>query len=179
MDASVVTSGLVGILGVGAGVWATTMSQKLAREGRFEERRIDAYLEILRLIEHTTLWWSQRLMRLEASGDPQYKYGLSSMPELPRTPAVDDLATLEALLAAFGSSKLVQTCQGWVASTVRLEELHDVAAWNYEQNYAGPDTETDPEDLANIRLEIENLRGERNKVGQAVRGEIEAVRRHR
>lgn len=179
MDASVITSGLVGLLGVGAGVWATTTSQRLTREGRFEERRIDAYLEILRLVEHRTLWWAQRVMRLEASGDPQYIYGPSNMPELPRTPEVDDMATLDALLAAFGSSQLVQTCKGWVASTVRLAGLLEAAAWNYDQNYAGPDTETDPEDLAKIRGEVQNLRRERDQVAQAVRREIEVVRRHK
>jgi hypothetical protein len=179
MDASVVTSGLVGLLGVGAGVWATTTSQRLTREGRFEERRIDAYLEILRLVEHRTLWWAQRLMRLQASEDPQYRYGPSSMPELPRAPEVDDMAKFDALLAAFGSGQLVQTCEGWVASTVRLEELYESAAWNYDQNYAGPDTERDPEDVAKIQSEVEKLRGERGRVARAIRREIEVVRRHK
>lgn len=106
-------------------------------------------------------------------------YGPSSTPELPRPPEIDDLATFDALLAAFGSSQLVQTCKGWAASTVRLEDLYEIAAWNYHQNYAGPDTETDPEDLANIRVEIERLRAERSKVARAVRREIEVERKHR
>lgn len=163
--------------GVGAGVWATRISQRLAREGRFEERRIDAYLEILRLVEHRTLWWGRRLMRLEVSGDPQYTYGHSTLPDLPRAPEVDEVATFDALLAAFGSEELIESCDGWVASTERLEELHEIAAWNYHENYHGPDTETDPTDLTNIRLEVGKLRNERSNVAHAVRREIEVVRK--
>lgn len=171
--ASVITSGTVGALGVGSGIWATRLTRSLTREGRFEERRIDAYLEILRLVEHKTLWWERRLLRMEATGDPQYTYGYSTLPELPRAPEVDELATIDALLAAFGSEQLVESCEGWVTSTERLEELHEVAAWNYD----GPDSEIDPEDLASLRLGLSRLRDERRKVGLAVRHEIEGARR--
>lgn len=175
--ASVITSGTVGALGVGSGIWATRLARSLTREGRFEERRIDAYLEILRLVEHKTLWWERNLLRTEATGDPQYTYGYSTLPELPRAPEVDELATIDALLAAFGSEELVESCAGWVTATERLDGLYEVAAWNYHENYHGPDTETDPKDLANLRLELSNLRHERRKVGLAVRREIEVARK--
>jgi hypothetical protein len=171
--ASVITSGTVGALGVGSGVWATRLTRSLTREGRFEERRIDAYLEILRHVEHKTLWWERRHLRIEATGDPQYTYGLSTLPGLPRAPEVDELATIDALLAAFGSEQLVESCEGWVNSSERLHGLHEVAAWNYD----GPDTDADPEDLANLRLGLSNLRDERRKVSLAVRREIEVVRK--
>lgn len=175
--ASVISSATLGALGVGSAIWSTHVTQGLVREGRFAERQIDAYLEILRLIEHKTLWWQRRALRLEASDDYAYKYGHLSLPELPRAPEVGELATIDALLAAFGSRALVESCAGWVASSDRLDELFEIAAWNFNENYHGEDTETDPEDLASIRQEIWKLRAERAKVGAAIRREIEVARK--
>lgn len=154
-----------------------TLRRGSCAKGRFAERQMDAYLEILRMVEHKTLWWQRKALRLEASEDDAYTNGHSTLPELHRTPDVGELATIAALLAAFGSAELGQSCTGWIRSTARLDELFEIAAWNYHENYHGPDTETDPQDIANIRQEVWKLRAERTKVGVAVRREIAGTRK--
>jgi hypothetical protein len=67
--ASVVTSGVVGIGGLVAALWSTQKNAALAREGRVHERRIDAYLELLQLIEQRTLWYETLYGRLALEGD--------------------------------------------------------------------------------------------------------------
>jgi hypothetical protein len=57
-----------------------------------------------------------------------------------------------------------------------MERQLEVAAWNWEQDYHGPDTPTSPNDLTELRHVLEALVREREHVEVAVAREVQLVR---
>lgn len=172
--ASVITSGVVGLCGLAAAVWSTHHNGKLVREGRVQERRIDAYLQLLRLVERHTLWIERSMQGAEVTGDPY-----ADAPKLPVDPDPAELATIDALVAAFASEKLRRVILQWRTAAAEFDGLLKVAAWNWEQDYSGPDTPTHPRDLDNLRAQCHVVTEERSAVEAVIAQEIQRVERGR
>lgn len=153
-------------------VWSTHRSGQLTREGRVQERRIDGYLELLRLVERRSLWFETLADRAELVGDPYAK-----LPPLPPEPEASELATIKALLAAFGSEKLKTVCSRWTDAVKKFERASEIAEWNWEQDYSGPDTPMGDKDLAQLREEMVAVATERTRVELIVAEEIEQIQR--
>jgi hypothetical protein len=163
-------TGALGFAGLATSIWSTKEASRVARHGRVDEKRIDACVEILRLVEHKTLWFKTRVTAAEIAGDP-----FENAPRLPREPDVGEQAIIETLLAAYGSSRLKDACVGWTGAALAMDKQLEMAAWNWEQAYHGPETPTSPDDLAELRLRLEALGHEKRSVEVAVAQEVERI----
>ena len=67
--ASVITSGVVGISGIGAALWTSRQAATLARETRSQERLANAYLEVLGMVELEGQWFLSSADNLVARTD--------------------------------------------------------------------------------------------------------------
>ena len=168
--AAVITTGALGFAGLAASIWSTKESGRVARQGRVDEKRIDACVEILRLVEHKTLWFESRVTAVDIAGDP-----FENAPKLPREPDAGEQAIIATLLAAFGSPPLREACVGWTEAAKEMDKQLEVAAWNWEQNYHGPETPTDPDDLDALRQRLEVLVREKRTMEAAVAQEVENI----
>lgn len=122
--AAVITTGALGFAGLAANIWSTKESGRVARQGRVDEKRIDACVEIRRLVGHKTLWFERKVAAAEMVGDP-----FGNAPRFPREPDVGEQAIIATLLAAFGSPPLQEACVGWTRAALQLDEQLEVAAW--------------------------------------------------
>jgi hypothetical protein len=165
--ASVITSGIVGLGGLGTGIWSTRAAARVAREGRVVERRIDAYLEILRLVEHQSLWDEHRVEVAAEAGDV-----FAPTRTGPRAPDPGERATISALLAAYGSTRLKEACATWLEARIEMDRAVEVAAFNWEESYYGPETPTGDDDLARLRSQVVRVGGLRQAVEMVVAEEI-------
>lgn len=128
-------------------------------------------MEILRLVEHKTLWFQGRVSRAELIGDP-----FDDGPKLPQEPDVGEQAIIETLLVAFGSSALRYACSGWTTAAGEMDKQLAIAAWNWEQNYHGPETPTSAGDIAELQSRLQALATEKETVETAVAQEVRLVR---
>ncbi len=117
--AAVIVAGLTGLGGVGTALWTTkrnerltlasisanakltretlAANERLSRENRVEDKRADAYLELLRLLEREGLALESTMVRLDASTEPDYG---QAKPRTIERPPLSDRAAINALLAA-------------------------------------------------------------------------------
>lgn len=168
--ASVITSGVVGLGGLLAALWSTQKNAALAREGRVQERRIDAYLELLRLIEQRTLWYELLYGRLRLAGDADTKSSA-----LPPKPEVGDLVTINTLMVAFGSERLMYVCSDWLLAEQEFQKAHEVAEWNWHEDNAGPDTPVARRDLDALLGHFTNLSAERARIERVISEEMQQI----
>lgn len=99
-------------------VWSAHKTARTAREGRVEQRRADAYVQVLAIAEREGRWiesWIAKFEELKV--DERLR---------PPGPEVTDRATMSALLAACGSSEVPDHYGAWrrkadeLAQAVRL-----------------------------------------------------------
>lgn len=164
---AVVTTGALGFAGLAMNMWSTKQAARVTRQGRVDERRIDACVEVLRLVEHKTFWFERRVARAEFVGDPY-----EQPPPLPASPEIGDQVVVETLLVAFGSPQLREACIGWTSAVAEMDSQLEVAAWNFEQDYHGPETSTSATDLAELAEKLNALIAERRTVELAIAEEI-------
>lgn len=167
---AVITTGALGFAGLATSLWSTNQGVRATRQGRVDDRRIDACVEILRLVEHKTFWFERRVARAELAGDPY-----EQIPPLPEPPNIGEQVIIETLLVAFGSPALRGACIGWTDAAAHMELQLEVAAWNYEQNYHGDDTTTSPADLAALKDKLDGLQRERRAVEVAIADEVAKI----
>lgn len=111
---SVVSSGLVGVIGVGGAIWSGWRDRKaardLAREERKQQRLADAYIQVL-----TSAY------RL---GDWAQSFPVSADPERPKQVALGEAGrhTVEALVGGFGSNELRELCFAWLDVIAEIAE---------------------------------------------------------
>lgn len=166
---SVITGGILGAGGIAASVWTTRQTLRAARQGRVEERRIDAYLDILKIIEHQNLWHEHRILNAEEQGDV---YADKRTEPLRADPS--ERATLSALATAYASNGVRATCRQWLEAVEQLDTIMAVASWNWEQDYHGPETPTGNADLAALRAHRTLLAQRTEAVEKAIRAEVQA-----
>jgi hypothetical protein len=72
--ASVITSGVLGITSTGVAVWSARLTSRTARDTQVRQRRGEAYLELLRLVEREGLWVQHGIDGFEARAHDRYDY---------------------------------------------------------------------------------------------------------
>ena len=102
---SIIATASIGVLTVGGTVWNSLQPARVAREARIEQRRADAYLEILRLAEQESLYYNATLTNMLIEATEDYP-GLVNGVGVPEHPPVESRATLAAHVAAFASEEV-------------------------------------------------------------------------
>jgi hypothetical protein len=62
-----------------------------------------------------------------------------------------------------------------LAAVQKFEEAHDVAEWNWHEDYAGPETPTNPRDLEALRRHVAKVSAERASIEVVISDEIERI----
>ena len=89
--AAVITSGVVGLTGVGAALWSTHRTARAAREGRVQQQLAESYLEILRLVELEAQYATTCATNLKIAAEEGFP-GVDERVKVPEPPAVDSRA---------------------------------------------------------------------------------------
>ena len=116
--ASVITSGVVGISGIGAALWTSRQAATLAREARSQERLANAYLEVLGMVELEGQWFLSSADNLVARTDPYF----SGTPASLSKPELAKRSRARALLGAFGSAQVKQRYLAWTLAAASIDE---------------------------------------------------------
>jgi hypothetical protein len=132
--ASVITSGVLGVTSTGVAVWTARLTSRTARDTQVRQRRSEAYLELLRLVEREGLWVHHGIDRFEAKAYDRYDYiNWTQRPSVPEPP-VTDRAAMTALLSAFGTDAVRERHKAWRQSVTDIEEEENTLRWNWEQD---------------------------------------------
>jgi hypothetical protein len=107
----------VGGLTASVTAWSAHKTSKTAREGRIDQRRADAYVHVLTIVEREGHWceaWVANFGHYKGySHEDQYELDEFVRPP---EPEVTDRATTAALLAAIGSSTVRDCHAAWRAA---------------------------------------------------------------
>lgn len=167
--ASVITSGVVGISGIGAALWTSRQMANLARETSSQERLADAYLEVLGSVEREGQWFQSRGDILVAHTD---EYFSGRLPSLSR-PELSERSRARALLGAFGSTQVKQRYQAWTLAAASLEEEHSILEWNWHEESGDPSRPIDPATLKRLLEELQPAEvAAREALANTVAGEL-------
>lgn len=132
---------VVGALSTAATAWSAHKTAKTAREGRIEQRRADAYLQVLTIVEREGHWTEAWLANFGdlPERDDEYAEALVSPP----APEVADRAKASALLAAYGSSEVRDRHAAWrTATNLITHEIRSHLHWlSFDRDY-GVDEES-------------------------------------
>jgi hypothetical protein len=147
MDAAVTVAFLatcvtlvVGVLAAGATALSAYKTAKTAREGRIEQRRADAYLRVLTIVEREGHWAEAWVATFGDLPDPHDEF--AELLVKPPGPDVADRATMSALLAAYGSSEVRDRYAAWrAAADVITRGVRSTLHWLSVDPDAGPTEE--------------------------------------
>lgn len=171
---SVIATATIGLFTIGGTIWNSLQPGRVAREARVEERRADAYVEILRLAEHESLTYNSRLTNALIAATEGYPHIEDRLP-VPEDPPVDTRASLAAQTAAFASKEVATAYRTW---RTRMDEIRgewESIAFYWSENLA-PDEPVDVERLKPLRDE---LRPAERHARVAMADRIAAELRHR
>ena len=142
---SVITSGVVGVAGLGTGVWSARKAARTAIAAGVAQRRSDAYLELLRLVERRGEHLAARVNNIQQR-DQEARYWFSRA-----GPSVDvtDQAMAAALVNAYGSQAVRSLYDKWWAAVADVERGFHILEWNWDQN-GDPDGDLDQEALKEL-----------------------------
>jgi len=194
--AAVIVAGLSGLGGIVMAAWTTkrnesmtraalatnerltletlAANERLTRENRIEDKRADAYLELLRLIEREGLALESTIARLDAYTEPDYG---QAKPRTTERPPLAERAAINALLAAFGSTVLKLRVEGWVEAVQQFDDEYDRLAFNWTQSAGDPDEPIERGSLDGLRGRLRSEQGERKEVARAIVEELTSLRR--
>jgi hypothetical protein len=144
--ASVITSFIIGISGIGAVVWTSRQTANLARETRSQERLANAYLEVLGSVEREGQWLHNRGDLLVAHTDPYFS---RPVPSLSR-PDLGERSKAKALLGAFGSTQVKEHYLAWTLAVTAVDDEHDTLAWNFGEEGEDPNRPIDRTTLTRL-----------------------------
>lgn len=144
--ASVITSGVVGISGIGAALWTSRQAANLARETRSQERLANAYLEVLGSVEREGQWFHSRGEILVARTDPCFSGRVPSLSK----PELGERSKAKAFLGAFGSTLVKQRYLAWTLAAASIDDEHSVLEWNWHEEGGDPSRPIDPTTLKRL-----------------------------
>jgi hypothetical protein len=122
MEPGVVVALLIGLASIALAVWQTVKASKDSLRRHMKERRTDAFLEVLRIVERHGLWIQDRADNL--SHADLIDAGVVSRIEASEPPR-EDFANAEALVAAFGSADIDDAFASWRRSVAIADEEFD------------------------------------------------------
>jgi hypothetical protein len=142
---SVITSGVVGVAGLGSGVWSARKAARTAIAAGVAQRRSDAYLELLRLVERRGEHLAARVNNIQQRDQEDRHYFSRPTPPV----EVTDQAMAAAFLSAYGSEAVRSLYDKWWAAVADVEEGFHILEWNCDQN-GDPDGDLDQEVLKEL-----------------------------
>ncbi|MEK6443921.1 hypothetical protein [Pseudonocardia sp. T1-2H] len=132
---SIIATASIGLMTVGGTIWNSLQPARVAREGRIEQRRADAYLEILRLAEQESLYYTARMTNLLIAAIED-QAGLESRIEVPEPPPVESRASLAAHVAGFASADVANAYRTWRTRMDEVRGAHEDIAFHWRENVA-------------------------------------------
>lgn len=144
-------------------------NERLASENRIEDKRTDAYLELLRLIEREGLAVESTMTRLDALTEPDYG---QAKPRTTDRPPLSERAAINALLVAFGSQALKLRVESWADSVRQFDEEYDRLAFDWMQNMGDPNEPIETGSLDGLRAVLLAEQQERRAVGRQIVEEL-------
>ena len=112
---SVIASATVGLSAAGVSLYGIHRTARTARATQVRQRKADAYLEVLRLMEAQAQWITTSASNLETNSDEEYYRIFEGQydRQLPDRPALGSQAVMRAHVAAFGSTEAKATFKAW------------------------------------------------------------------
>jgi hypothetical protein len=173
--ASVITSGVVGISGIGAGLWTSRQTANLARETRSQERLANAYLEVLSSVERQGQWFQSRGDNLVARTDPYFSGPTASFSR----PELGERSRAKALLGAFGSTQVKNRYLAWTLAAASIDEEHRLLEWNWYEDGGDPNRPIDPTTLKTLLEKLQPAEVEvREALASAMARELGVAESH-
>lgn len=124
--ASVLSSAVVGLAGLGTAVYGIRVGRRQAREDRVEGRRADAYLELLTLVEAEGQWVETRLESLLV--ESTYSAG-DIRPPLADRPSPIEKGRARVIVFAYGSKQIQDLWSAWIAAVQAIDEENQNLAY--------------------------------------------------
>ncbi len=122
---AVIATATVGLSGAGVSLYGIHRTARTARETQVRQRRADAYLEVLRLMEANAHWVTASAANLEMNSDKEWsKYFEGAYDrKVPEAPALGSEAVMRAHVAAFGSADAKVAFKAWQAAMLPIDEF--------------------------------------------------------
>lgn len=147
-------------------------NERLTRENRIEDKRADAYLELLRLIEREGLALESTMTRLEARTEPDYG---QATPRTTDRPPLSERAAISALLVAFGSPALKSHVESWAEAVKQFDDEYERLAFDWMQNVGDPNEPIESASLDGLRGVLLAEQQERREVARQIVDELTAL----
>lgn len=141
---SVIASATVGLSAAGVSLYGIHRTARTARATQLRQRKADAYLEVLRLMEAQAQWITANATNLKANSDEEYyRYFAGQYDrQLPGPPALDSQAVMRAHVAAFGSTEARTTFKAWLFARKPIDDFFaDLPFLVSESNNGAPPDE--------------------------------------
>ncbi len=179
--AAVIVAALSGLGGILVAVWTTRRNELMTREtlasnervthdNRVEDKRADAYVELLRLIEREAMALASTMEQLEHRTEPDY--GQPSPRRIDRPPPYDR-ASLSALVAAFASPAVRQLIGQWSEVVASFDREHGRLQFEWEQS-GDPQEPLDWTSLEGLRDVIRSEAVARQAIRERVVSELDS-----
>lgn len=125
---SVIASATVGLSAAGVSLYGIHRTARTARATQVRQRKADAYLEVLRLMEvmeGQAQWVTTETSNLESNSDKEYYRIFEGQydRELPDPPALGSQAVMRAHVAAFGSTEAKARLKAWLAAMAPIDDF--------------------------------------------------------
>jgi hypothetical protein len=147
-------------------------NERLTRENRIEDKRADAYLELLRLIEREGLALESTMTRLDARTEPDYG---QAKPRTTDRPPLSERAAINALLVAFGSRALKLRVESWAEEVKQFDEEYERLAFDWTQNAGDPNEPIETGSLDGLRGVLLAEQQERREVARQIVDELTSL----
>lgn len=141
--AAVIAAGVSLLLGL-ASIMRTATDAKRTLEREQQQRRAEAYVQVLRIVETRGLAIQDQIYNYTETGDDPYDSHAPAMPKRKLSmPNRTDRAEARALLAAYGTAETRSAFEAWLEHIDSWERKLD--GWFFENDVSGP-PELGPED---------------------------------
>lgn len=122
---SVIASATVGLSAAGVSLYGIHRTARSARATQVRQRKADAYLEVLRLMEAHAQWVTAKTSNLEENSDREYHRIFQGQydRQLPDRPTLSSLATMRAHIAAFGSTEAKTSFKTWLRAMDPIDDF--------------------------------------------------------
>lgn len=144
-------------------------NERVTTQNRIEDKRADAYLELLRSIERKGLALESTLGWLDAGTEPDYG---QPQPRRSERPPLSDRSAIRALLAALGSPALQLRTEAWFEKVKQFDDEYDSLAFDWLQNSDDPNEPIDRKSLDLIRAALQSEMTERREVAKQIVQEL-------
>lgn len=167
--ASVITSGAVGVSGLGLSLWTQRQAARLAREQRLQGRLEKAYLDVLTHVELEGLWAQSTYRNMELAIEDRYES--VERVQVDR-PSPERRAEAGALLRALGSDEANDAFLDWRREVDAMQEAREILVWNFYESGNAPNDPPDRVDVDRMKVIAQREATRRSALGAVVAAEL-------